>query len=329
MIMRMFAVMLAMLAAAPATAADGPAVDAVRRLGRGINVLGYDGLWDGGVDAPFKFRNFGRIRVAGFRHVRIDFHAFKYMNAEGTVDPVVLGALDDAVTAAIAAGLIPIIDEHNSDECESDVARCRVLLTAFWQQIVTRYRGQYPAAIFEILNEPGGHMSFAEWNTLAQAVLATIRAVDRDRLVIIAALNSQEPEDLQPLALPEDDRIILTVHYYKPFAFTHQGAPWIPDGPKAGLRWGSDDDRAAMTRDFNTIDAWARAQGRPVYLGEFGVYDAARTEDRARYMAAAARMAERLGWAWAAWQFDHDFALFDTDRDAWNAPLLRALMDGR
>ena len=28
------------------------------------------------------------------------------------------------------------------------------------------------------------------------------------------------------LVLPADDRLILTVHYYNPFQFTHQGAEW-------------------------------------------------------------------------------------------------------
>ncbi len=318
----------ALVVPAPAMAADEPAFAAAQRLGRGVNVLGFDGLWDGGIDAPFKFRNFSRIRKAGFQHVRINFHAFKYMNAEGIVDPVVLGALDDAVTAAIAAGLIPIIDEHNNEECSNDAARCRVLLLAFWRQIAERYRGKYPSALFEILNEPGAPMTFAEWNEIALSVLATIRGFDRERVVIVAALNTEEQQALKPLRLPDNDRrIILTAHYYKPFHFTHQGAPWIPDGPKAGLSWGSPAERAVMKDDFAAIDRWAKAQRRPVYLGEFGVYDAATMQDRARYMSAAARMAEQLKWPWAAWQFDHDFALFDTDRDSWNEPLLKALID--
>lgn len=329
MIVRIFVTLVLWIAiATPGMAADDPATAAARQLGRGINVLGYDGLWDGGVDAPFRFRNFRRIREAGFQHVRINFHAFRYMNADGIVDPVVLAALDDAVTATIAAGLIPVIDEHNSDECVTDVPRCKNLLIAFWQQIANRYRGKYPSAMFEILNEPGAPMTFAAWNEIVSAVLATIRSLDRTRLVIVAALNSQDPEDLQTLQLPEDDRhIILTVHYYKPFAFTHQGAPWIPNGPKAGQSWGSATDIAALTRDFAAVDRWAKAQRRPVYLGEFGVYEAAAMAERTRYMSAIVRAAEQLNWPWAAWQFDHDFAVFDTDRDRWHAPLLKALIE--
>ncbi len=85
-------------------------------------------------------------------------------------------------------------------------------------------------------------------------------------------------------------------------------------------------EKAVLTEDVAAIDRWARSQGRPLYLGEFGVYDAADIKDRVRYMSAIARFADQNGWAWAAWQFDHDFAVFNSDRDAWNAPLLRALV---
>jgi endoglucanase len=305
----------------------GPAFEAVKRLGRGINILGYDGIWDGGVDAPFKFGNFRRIRQAGFQHVRINFFAFKYMNAHGRVDPVVLAALDDVLAAAIAAGLIPVIDEHNGDECEREIANCQRLLVAFWTQIASRYRGMYLDAIFEVLNEPGGNMGHDDWNELALTVLKAIRTLDKSRLVIVAALNSEDPQELRALTLPETDpSIILTVHYYKPMSFTHQGAPWIPNGPPAGVPWGSNADRGAVTRDFLAIKRWADAQRRPVYLGEFGVYDKAEIASRVNYLSFVARSSEQNGWAWASWQFDHDFAVFDTERDEWKAQLLHALI---
>jgi endoglucanase len=117
--------------------------------------------------------------------------------------------------------------------------------------------------------------------------------------------------------------LILTAHYYKPFEFTHQGAPWAELKTSRTIRWGSQSDKDAVQGDFAAIGRWAR--GRPVYLGEFGVYEKAGIESRANYLSFISRSAELEGWAWAYWQFDHDFALFDWEQDRWEAPLLRAL----
>jgi endoglucanase len=49
-------------------------------------------------------------------------------------------------------------------------------------------------------------------------------------------------------------------------------------------------------------------------------------ESRARYTAAVARTAERLGWSWAYWQFDSDFVVYDIPNSQWIAPIHRALI---
>jgi endoglucanase len=56
------------------------------------------------------------------------------------------------------------------------------------------------------------------------------------------------------------------------------------------------------------------------------VYERANIQPRVHYIFFVARQAERYGWAWAYWQFDHDFALFDTEREQWQLPILQALI---
>lgn len=309
--------------AAPASAADDRAHRFARKLARGINILGYDGIWDGGTDAPFRLDNLRLIRKAGFSHVRINLFAFKYMDQAMAVSPSVLSSLDLVVRRAVENGLIPIIDEHDGDACERDVALCRERLVSFWRQMALRYRDVSELA-FELLNEPSGKMTHEEWFGIAQAALQSIRNVDADRIVIVAALNTDDPQDIRAVPLPPTDRnILLTVHYYKPFEFTHQRAPWIPKN-QTTVSWGSASDLQNLDTDFVAISRWSG--GRPVYLGEFGVYDRAVLRDRAAYLSAVARAAERQGWAWASWQFDHDFAIFETDRRRWNRTLLKALI---
>lgn len=328
-------VLMAILLASPARADTSPAPspskahDAAVKMGPGVNILGYDGLWKGQVNAPFKISYFKRIREAGFRHVRINLHAFKYMDDRGLLDEKVLNRLDYVIYEAVRAGLIPVLDEHDFRACQADPEACAAKLEAFWTQISERFAGRYPSLIFELLNEPGGKMPQEVWNALALDLLVIVRRSNPERTVIIAALNSGDIEDLGLLELPKDDRnIILTVHYYSPMAFTHQGASWSRHADGRNVPWGSAEDRRKVRDDFARMDQLAKAKGRPVYLGEFGVYDAARMDDRARYLSFLARQAEAYGWPWAYWQFDHDFAVFDSKSEQWVEPVLSALLPG-
>jgi endoglucanase len=318
----------ALLAGPAARAQWSAAHETARKMGRGVNILGYDGIWDGGVDAPFKDDYFRRIHDAGFRHVRINLHAFKYMDVTNGIQPLVLDRLDWVIGQAVRNDLIPVVDEHDFSECQRLPESCGVKLIAFWKQLSARYAGKFPALVFEILNEPGGRMTSAWWNFLAGTILNDIRARNPTRTVIVAAINSDDAEEVKTLELPANDpNIIVTVHYYKPMAFTHQGAEWSRQFANAtGVDWGSAEDRRRVTRDFDVIAAWAADAGYPIYLGEFGVYDRADMGARARYLSFVAREAERRGWTWAYWQFDHDFALFDSAREQWIRPVLDALI---
>jgi endoglucanase len=128
--------------------------------------------------------------------------------------------------------------------------------------------------------------------------------------------------------LPQEDRhIIVTVHYYLPMEFTHQGARWVESTAKlSGVTWGTDADKHRMEEDFAGVQKWSRENNRPILLGEFGAYDKGDMDSRVRYTAHAARTAESLGWAWAYWQFDGDFIVFDMKKNDWVAPIRDALI---
>jgi endoglucanase len=320
-------VLLALAAPSPCPAQDN-AVATAKRMAAGVNILGYDGIWDGGVDAPFKQRYFKMIRDAGFHHVRINLSAFKYMDSRDELDLRVLARLDWVLEQATANDLVPVIDEHDYDRCQRDPDDCGIKLRAFWKQLADHYANRFPAAVFELLNEPGGKITAAWWNAFIQSTMPVIQAHNPQRTVIVAAINSEDPLEIRKLQLPPQDRnIIVTVHYYKPITFTHQGAPW--SWRFALLRdidWGSEDDKRQVTSDLETIDGWAKEQARPIYLGEFGAYEVAAMAARVRYTSFLAHTAERLGWPWAYWQFDHDFALFHPGTDQWVTPIVDGLM---
>lgn len=128
--------------------------------------------------------------------------------------------------------------------------------------------------------------------------------------------------------MPDNDRnIIVTVHYYVPMDFTHQGAAWADRKDKLGVDWlGTEKEREVLDRDFDKATAWAKEHNRPIFLGEFGAYDKGTMESRARWTSAVARAAEARGWSWAYWQFDSDFILYDIPGDKWIEPIRDALV---
>ena len=313
-------------------AADGPApldpFDQVRDMGRGVNVLGYDPIWTDPASARFRPAHFRSIARGGFKTVRINLQAFSHMDADGKLDPKWLATLDRLVKSALHDDLNVILDEHDFNVCAEDAAKCETRLTAFWREVAPHFRTAPDHVMFELLNEPNGRLDDVAWNRLLAIELAEVRKSNPTRNVIIGPASWNSPLHLSELQLPDDDRhIIVTVHYYTPMEFTHQGASWVPQYAKlSGVTWGSPADLDRLNKNFDGVAAWAKDHHRPIFLGEFGAYDKADMDSRVRYDFAVARAAEAHGWAWAYWQFDGDFVLWDMKRDAWVAPIHDALV---
>jgi len=296
---------------------------------RGLNVLGYDPVWNNPAKARFQPRHFKIIRDAGFSTVRIVLQSFDHMDDTNRLDAEWLKTLDAMVAAAMSNGLNVILDEHDWELCGKDAAACRVKLNAFWSQIAPRYKDASNNVIFEILNEPKGAMTPELWNAQMRESLAIIRASNPTRNVIIGPSFWNGFEHLSDLELPAEDRhIIVTFHYYHPLNFTHQGAPWAPPEVRnlSGVTWGSDADYALLNKEFDIVKVWSDTHQRPILLGEFGAYDKAAMKYRAKWDGDIARAAEARGFSWAYWQFDPDFRVYDFRKKSWVGPILHALI---
>jgi hypothetical protein len=299
------------------------------RLGRAVNVIGYDPIWQDRAKGRFKPSYFARIREAGFTAVRVNLHPFKHMDATHTLKPGWLETLDWAVKGALDARLAVILDMHEFHALAEDPAGRKAAWLAFWRQVAPRYKDAPDDVVFELLNEPFGKLTPELWNEYLKEGLAVVRETNPTRAVVLGGGRWNSIDGLQSLVLPEEDRnLIATVHYYTPMEFTHQGAPWATEWKdRSGVVWtGTDQERRRILLDFMRAQQWALERDRPVHLGEFGAYDKADMDSRARYTSAVARTAEQLGWSWAYWQFDSDFVVYDVARDAWVEPLRRALV---
>ncbi len=301
-----------------------------KRLGRGVNIIGYDPLWKSREKGRFKEPHFRLIKEAGFSHVRINLHPWR----DGKVDALHqlaadwLETLDWAVRQALDNQLLVILDLHEFQAMGLDPQGNRDRFLATWRQLAEHCREAPADVLFEILNEPNKTLTPELWNEYLGESLKLIRAANPTRTVVVGPASWNSIDYLEKLSLPTDDRnLIVTVHYYEPMAFTHQGASWTDQRDKVGIPWdGTPEEREAIQHDFDKVQAWSTKQNRPIYLGEFGTYDKADVPSRTRYLNCIARNAEERGWSWGYWQFDGDFIVFDMKRQQWVEPILHALV---
>jgi endoglucanase len=314
---------------ATASAAD----DAFARnksLGRGVNILGYDPIWDSFAKGRFKPRYFKMIHDGGFDTVRVNLYPFRHMGAapEYALSNSWWQTTDWIVTNALAARLNVILDFHEYEITGKDAASNQAKFLAFWRQVAPHFKNAPNQVLYEILNEPNGQMTPDLWNQSLAEALGIIRKSNPGRTVIIGPAYWNAIDHLAELKLPEKDRnLIVTVHYYKPMEFTHQGAPWAKPVPKLGAVWrGTTEERAAIEADFKKAQDWSQLHRRPILLGEFGAYEKGEMPSRARWTECVARTAEKNGWSWSYWQFDSDFIVYDIARELWVQPIHDALI---
>jgi len=316
-------------------ATDGPTADifaANHRLGRGINLgNALDAPNEGEWGVRLKPEYFSAIKKAGFNTVRlpIRWSAHATSNPPYTINPVFAARVDWALDQANANGLNIIVDFHHYGEMESKPDEHLPRLLGLWRQIASRYRNRPESVYFELLNEPNKALDDAKWNAAIPKVLAAVRESNPTRPIIVGPARWNGIDALDKLELPAGDRkLIVTVHFYDPFHFTHQGATWVKDARKwKGTTWtGADAEKQAIAKRFAKAAAWGKAHDRPIFLGEFGAFAAAPLDSRVHWTAFVAREAERQGISWAYWEFCSGFGAYDPTVDRWREPLRHALI---
>ncbi len=342
-----------------------PAFQAAAHFQHGVNLGNYletpvGQSWGVSVSGE----EFSAMKREGFDHVRvpIGWHHYAGPAPEFTLAPGIFSRVDFVITNALANGLAVLINIHHFNELDQNPVATTEEFVKIWQQIAAYYRTSPADLAFELDNEPHEQATTALMNPLYARAIAEIRQSNPQRTIFVEPGNWGGIDELNHLVLPPDENLIVSVHCYAPFYFTHQGATWtkgettqtglvfpgppahpLVTDPKLNLKkyyrhWieqyntlpaeSNPSGPKAFTGQLRFLHDWSVYYGRPVHIGEFGAYTKADATSRANFYGAFRRAAEAQQLGWCIWDWSAGFRYWDKNRNQ-PMPGLQAALFGK
>ncbi len=344
------AVLACGLAAVSAAEPDTPAFAAAQHFKRGANFGDFLEVPPGqGWRVQHTAKDLALMKAEGFDHVRIPigWHHYAGPAPDYRLSPVIFAKVDDLVTNALALHLSVLVNIHHFNEFTSRPAENTEKFYAIWRQIAAHYASAPAGLAFELINEPKDAATTELLNPVYAEVIRQIRQTNPRRTIFLGPGRWNSIGELPKLRLPADDQnLIVTVHCYEPFFFTHQGANWAgpevqslhgivfpgpPDKPfvlppdakvSQGVRHWIDryntlptEQNPSSPRAFRDLiqqaKVWGEQNHRPMHLGEFGAYTKADQASRARFYGAFRAALDEAGIGWAIWDWKSGFKYWD------------------
>lgn len=206
-------------------------------------------------------RDYARLAALGMNAVRfyVNYRTLESDDAPGKWLADGFQWLDDNVAWAKKHGVYLILNQHVPPGGFQSLGEGKALwrdptkqarFIAIWRAIAERYAKEPAIAGYDLLNEPVVEKGLTEWRDLAERTIAAIREVDTNHAIFVERVNAVNGDwaenDERNFVRVSDPNVVYEFHFYKPFHFSHQSAPWVelaaekqryPDDKVAEVEW--------------------------------------------------------------------------------------------
>jgi endoglucanase len=254
------------------------------------------------------------LKECGFDTLRLPVTWSQHMgNApDYTVDKAWMDRVQQVIDYALECGLKVILNTHHEDAFwlitdEEHKAQSEEILCKLWTQICERFAAYDENLIFETMNEPRVTGTADEWqgnaesreivNYLNFAALNTIRnsgGKNAERFVMMPTYAASGlDENIDAMRLPDDERVIVSVHYY--FATAHQSEFY-----DAEKKWNIL-QKWSLYKTFRRMAETYLQKGYGVCKSEFGWTDRENMDNLVANTKFYVTLAEKFGFSMAVW----------------------------
>ena len=247
------------------------------------------------------------ILEQGFNVIRIPVTWDGHFGAapEYKIHDVWLARVKEVVDYAYNRGAYVILNMHHEEwhfPSEENKDAASVQLATLWTQIANYFKDYDEHLIFEGLNEPRKKGTAVEWNGgdkegrdvvnhFAQVFVDTVRATGGNNtlrhLMVTGYAASSDRKALEAIVLPDDDKLIVSVHAYTPYNFALNTA--------GTSSWDIDKDTRDIDTVMNTIQDLFLSKGIPVIIGEFGAMNKDNEAERVEWVTYYLTKAKEIG----------------------------------
>ena len=267
---------------------------------------------------------FRTVKEAGFDSIRIPITWAQHLSdaPDYTIDKEWLDRVNEVVDWALELDMKVIINVHHDDAFwlitdNAHKKEAEEILTKIWAQLCKRFENYGEELVFETMNEPRVEGAEDEWygneetrevvNYLNLAALNEIRksgGKNKTRFVLIPTYAASGlEENVDALELPDDRRVIVSVHYY--FGTAHQSE--FADNEKV---WSVKEKFELYTKFRHMHDKFI-AKGYGVCKSEYGWTDRDHPENLAENTRFYIELAEKLGFSCFVWDNGESFGIID------------------